>query len=281
MYLEANRNGFVEDQFGRGLAGPTRVYVHPNLGQVPATLPRVTKVVFNNLGTIDPDNCCALCWCAGCFQELGVGVDGRARNRMEIQFTLAGHRRGIEYDILRTRRSSLWQRVGGAWSRLESDPMGTDDDRHNDDECLTPRGGRLFVRDTPGWDIALPAPHGTIFRGVSGVAHNVNATDVVSRDSFAEWVIARSKADGISWKAISPGPFTFWHCVIWLTRDSANRWILATLPSRIARGALSSRIINSAPDPAITVRDLADGAREWTHHLIQSGKTLLHRFIKP
>jgi len=79
------------------------------------TLPRVTEIRFRNSGNTDAANCCQICPSA-----LGVGAGGTARNRMELRFRIDGHRAGFEYDITRTRRDSLWQRVGGPWARLVS-----------------------------------------------------------------------------------------------------------------------------------------------------------------
>ena len=120
-------------------------------------MPRVTAFRFRNADgtTSDPTNCCAICPTA-----LGVGRNGTASNGMELRFTIDGHRPGMEYDITRTRRDSLWQRRAGAWASLGSNPMGTRDDHHDTDECLSPRGGRLiFAVDMPGWpNLALPSP---------------------------------------------------------------------------------------------------------------------------
>lgn len=212
-----------------------------------APLPRVTHVQFVNRGTVHADNCCRICRdpVTGNRLPLGVGADGRAHNRMEMRFTLSGHQPGTWYDIIRTRRNSLWQRHNGVWQRLESQPMGTFDDRHNQDECLQPRGGQIFVIDHPGYDRRLPAPNGTRFGGFTGVSTHPDATDVVLRFSFAEWVIAKRPADGAGWKQI--GSMVFWHSITWLTRNASNQWVLSRAQSRIARGSLSAAVINSAP----------------------------------
>jgi len=130
-------------------------------GQVGLPLPTVSAFRFRNTGTTDPENCCVVCTAnqpqTGGRLNLGVGLRGngaislRAANGMELAFTIAGHRPGIEYDITRTRRNSLWQRVGGAWARLESNPMGTNDDHFATDECLRlSASNRIFAVDTPG-----------------------------------------------------------------------------------------------------------------------------------
>ena len=258
MYLRTDQG------LGQATA-PTAPAAQP--GTVPAAFPRVTSISFVNTGTSHADNCCAVC-----PVTLGVGAGGTASNGMELQFTISGHRAGIEYDITRTRRNSLWERraVGGAgvWTRLESDPMGTNDDHRNVDECLRPRHNRIFAIDRPGWpNSALPIAAGATFGGVQrcGPAHarvpcavtHADATDVVMRFSFAEWVIARSLAEGIPWTPLelpplrdgTPRKFVFWHSITWLTRNGAHQWVLDIPHCEIARGPLAASVINSAPTP--------------------------------
>lgn len=239
------------------------------LGQASAPLPSVANFAFRNAGTVDPENCCVNCTTllpatAGRL-NLGVGLRGhgamplRAANGMELAFTISGHRRGIEYDIVRTRRNSLWERRAGVWTRLESDPMGTNDDPHPDvDECLRlSHSNRIFAEDRPGWrNTVLPVPPGSTFGGfTAGVITHADATDVVLRFSFAEWVIARSRGEGIRWTRLelpprtdgTPRRFIFWHSITWLVRDGSGQWVLDLPRNRIARGSLSAAIINSPP----------------------------------
>src|SRR5438128_2340869 len=105
-----------------------------HLGLVGLPLPTVSAFNFRNTGVVDPENCCASCTdlpATGGRMNLGIGLRGsgnvslRPANGMELAFTISGHRPGMEYDITRTRRSSMWQRVGAVWTSLESDPMGT------------------------------------------------------------------------------------------------------------------------------------------------------------
>ncbi|HJQ68515.1 MAG TPA: hypothetical protein VKA70_06070 [Blastocatellia bacterium] len=167
---------------------------------------------------------------------------------MELQFTIAGHRPGMEYDIVRTRRNSFWQRRAGVWTRLQFQPMGTHDDHRDDDECLTPRHNRIFAIDAPGFpDVVLPAANGLRLRLLNGAITQADARDLVDRKSFAEWVITRNRAEGIPWTRISPGPFTFWHSIVWLTRNGANQWVMDHARSRIRLGALSAAVLNAAP----------------------------------
>lgn len=236
--------------------------------QVQCAIPRIISVIFRNQDgtTSAAANCCPTCQVVrpdgvrvGTGINLGVGQSGTASNGMEMRFVLSRHCRGLEYDVLRTRRNSLWERRNGAWTRLESQPMGTRDDRHDEDECLTPRDRQIFVIDQPGWGrVVLPAPAGTVFAGFTPLTEtHADATEVVLRLSFAEWVQARSRLEGIPWTRLelprrgvgTLPPFIFWHTVTWLRRDPAGRWILDRARSRIRRGALASTVINSAPAP--------------------------------
>jgi hypothetical protein len=214
------------------------------LGQGPGALPRITNVDFVNSGQTDRDNCCAKC-----PVNLGVGIDRgagqTASNGMELRFTVSGHREGIWYDVLRTRRSSLWERTGGTWKCLDFAPSGTFDDHGKDDECLIPRNGKIFVEDRPGWKTVLPAPHGIRWGTRPGVVADVNATEVVARSSFAEWVNAKSQREGIDWTPIYK--YVFWNSVIWLTRDAYSRWVLDGGRSRIERGSISEADLKAAP----------------------------------
>jgi subtilisin family serine protease len=247
--------GTLKARTGRGLREDTEDPEDSDPGTDQAlALPPVTAFRFRNSGTTDPDNCCALCPSA-----LGVGEGGRAWNRMELRFTITGHRRGIEYDITRTRRDSLWQRVGGTWSLLGSHPMGTNDDHADADECLVPRGSHIFAKDSPGFPgLVLPAPaqalNAEAFYG-PGTVTSAAAQDVVFRLSFAEWVIARSRGEGIPWTPLELPPFRdgsrrrfiFWRCVVWIHRNGAGNFVLDAARSRIELGSISAAVLNAEP----------------------------------
>jgi hypothetical protein len=224
------------------------------LGDTVRALPEVTGVVFRNGAdgaTPSPDNCCAIC----VDLRLGVRQNATASNGMEMIFTLSGHRRGIEYDITRTVRASIWQRASGVWTRLLRLPMGTPDDEEDRDECLEPWHNRIFVVDAPGvrdpagplGRLALPAAH------IPGLP--ATATHLVLRHSFAEWVIARSTTDGIPWTPLRLPPrgdgtrprHIYWHSIECLTRDQAGNWDMDLSRSRIGLGSLSAAIIDSPP----------------------------------
>ncbi|HEY3005260.1 MAG TPA: hypothetical protein VGJ44_23140 [Kribbellaceae bacterium] len=216
-------------------------------------LPRVTEIRFRNSGTTDADNCCRLC-----PRGLGVGAGGTASNSMELRFRIEGHRAGFEYDVTRTRRDSLWQRVAGVWARVGSNPMGSNDDHHDDDECLVPRRGFIFAMDSPGLPLALPAPaqsfDATAIYG-AGAVTSATAQDVVLRASFAEWAIGRNRAEGVPWTPLELPPnsdgsrrkFVFWCCIVWIRRNGAGNFELDVPRSRIRRGSLSAATINAAP----------------------------------
>jgi hypothetical protein len=137
--------------------------------------------------------------------------------------------------------------------------MGTNDDHHDDDEALTPRGGFIYAIDRPGFPgMALPTPALALGGGTvwPGVITAVAAQDVVARFSFAEWVIARHRGDAIPWTPLellppmpdgSPRRFVFWRCIVWITRNAAGNFVLDAVRSRIDRGSLSAAVLNSAP----------------------------------
>jgi hypothetical protein len=221
-------------------------------------LPRVASFNFRSAnGTVsEADN-----RCRHCPINLGVGIDRgagpTASNGMELRFTLVGHRPGLEYDITRTKRSSLWQRVDGVWERLASVPMGAKDDRHDNDESLTPVNNHIYAIDTPGWRVVLPAADGMRLRLRNGCRTDTAATEIVRRLSLAEWVIVRDRGAGIPWTPLqlpaqpngTPRRFVFWHSILWLRRNGANQWVLDAARSRIALGSLSAAVIDSAPVP--------------------------------
>lgn len=169
-----------------------------------------TRVGFNNAGAPSPANCAP-----AAPATLGVDGPNAGANGMEMVFQINGAiPAGTEFDITRTKATGTWQRDAGAWSRLGGDPAGTNDDHHDDDECLTPVGGRLFVIDTPGMPRINP-------RGVhfpDGTMISATAAAAVRKHSFAEWVIARNRRLGIDWLPISKPLFHRWHSVVSVAR---------------------------------------------------------------
>jgi hypothetical protein len=207
-----------------------------------AAMPTVTMDAFRASGSTDPANCCALC-----PAPLGVGQGGTASNGMEMRFAVAGHRSGISYDILRTRATALWQNGAGGsgWTLVDSEPMGTNDDLTNDDECLIPQNGKIFVTDSPGFpDQRVPIPRGPPFQGVGGGVTDPNAMELAYKFTFAEWVIAKDFNLGTDWQAVSTPTYTFWHAIIRLMRDASLNWTLDATRSEIALGSILSDLRN-------------------------------------
>ena len=221
-------------------SGPTPVGGGGAGGGTSATMPTATLEEFRASGNTASDNCCALC-----PESLGVGRGGTASNGMEMRFRINGHRAGVGYDILRTRATSLWE-TGHAgttgWTQLETEPMGTNDDHTNDDECLIPNKSKIYVMDRPGFNSAVPMGAGTIFQGVGGATTHGGATEVVEKFNFAEWVSAKDFSAGGNWQVISNPTFTFWHAIVWLTKGSDGKWNLDTARSEIATGSILSEI---------------------------------------
>jgi hypothetical protein len=217
------------------------------LGDVP--LPRVTKMVFRNMDTVHPDNCCQQCDVPVSGKmvrvPLGVGIFGTGMNAMELQFTLSDQPTNVEYDIKRTKSKSTWERVRGKWKQLEFVPSGTPDDDTNDDECLIPKNKTIFSMDAPGYPFLLPHSDGLQLKLSGGTTTSVDATDIVMRFSFAECVVARDKKAGTPWKRISA--YFPWHSVMWLTRNAAKEWVLDKKRSSIDQGGLEERLLKSAP----------------------------------
>ena len=175
----------------------------------PVTLAGLTarRDAFNNAGAPDASNCAT-------NLPAALGVDGPAlgQNGMELIFRITGAiPAGTEFEITRTRASGLWQRDAGVWTRVSGDPAGTSDDHHDEDECHTPTGGRIFVVDTPGLPGTLD-PTGIAF--VDGGMVAATATAAVRKFSFAEWVMARNRRMGISWQRISVPTFHRWHSIL-------------------------------------------------------------------
>lgn len=220
-----------------------------SLGDVP--LPSVTKTIFRSKDTVSSDNCCQQCDAPFSGKmvrvPLGVGIFGTGMNAMELQFILSDRPPNVEYDIKRTKSKSTWERVRGKWNQLEFEPAGTADDATDADECLIPKNKTIYSMDAPGFNLPLPAPDRARFRLSKDTETSADATDIVTRFSFSEWVEARNKKTGGSWKQIS-SPFP-WHSVMWLTRNSTKEWVLDKKRSQIEQGGLSEKFLKSVPSP--------------------------------
>ncbi len=246
----------------RSLGGPRPAFgfAPGRFSQVvaPPALPTITKFEFVTAGTTHPDNCSPFGPITlGVGRRIGAPLRPTASNGVEMRFTVAGYRKGVDLEITRTRRDSVWQQRAGAWTMLDSHPMGTGDDpRPDGDECRVPHNGRIFVIDAPGYPfLPLPVADGHRWPTFNpAVSADADADNVVIRFSFAEWVMARDQANGIPWTrlaltAATTQPHIYWHSITWITRNGARQWVLDVGRSRIQRGSLSAAVINSAPVP--------------------------------
>jgi len=125
--------------------------------------------------------------------------------------------------------------------------------------------GNMPWTKTPGvdaqtqYDLTLTLPSAGVLIGGGtlwpGVVTAADAQDIVARYSFAEWVIARNRAEGIPWTPLALPPmrdgttrkFVFWRCTVWLTRDAAGALVMDRPRNSVALGSLSDRVISSAP----------------------------------
>lgn len=208
----------------------------PSLGGLTAT-----RVAFNNAGAPDANNCAV-------NLPPALGVDGPAQgeNGMEMVFRINGAiPPGTEFDITRTVADGLWQQDGGAWTRLGGLPAGTNDDRHDQDECLSPVGGRIFVIDTPGVGGSLRLA-GVAIPGAGNVS--ATATAAVWKLSFAEWVIARNRGLGIGWQSISAPTFHRWHSILSVA-SVGGVWSRVDTPSGQHNEIALGSITTTGPTP--------------------------------
>jgi hypothetical protein len=208
----------------------------PSLGGLTAT-----RVAFNNAGAPDANNCAV-------NLPAALGVDGPAQgeNGMEMIFRINGAiPPGTEFDITRTVADGLWQQDGGAWTRLGGLPAGTNDDRHDQDECLSPVGGRIFVIDTPGVGGSLNLA-GVAIPGAGNVS--ATATAAVWKLSFAEWVIARNRGLGIGWQRISTPTFHRWHSILSVA-SAGGAWSRVDTPSGQHNEIALGSITTTGPTP--------------------------------
>jgi hypothetical protein len=87
-------------------------------------------------------------------------VAGWLGNGIEHQALILDHDPAYSYDVKRTMDHRVWQRrtvLGvGFWTNIASQPAGTPDDSHDQDECLTPvlpvaGNPYVYVWDGPGF----------------------------------------------------------------------------------------------------------------------------------
>lgn len=174
------------------------------------------KANFRNSGSFSPDNNAPDTKLA-----TGLGLDTLSgRNVMELRGDVAGHARGITYDFKREIHQEGWCWDDGRWVRYREFPAGSDDDRFQEDEDLSPDFGHLYVMDTPGPPFQSPDGH-------------PGAEYVVYAASFVEWVEAD---DGSGTRSVVSNRFE-WHSVSTIRRDGPSHWTRdMRRPNEIAPG---------------------------------------------
>lgn len=191
-------------------------------GMLLQRLPSINSWDLRNSGSTAPDNCATAA-------PGGLGVDtafygaGSFTNGIELQILINDDEPGATYDVKRTKERAVWQLVGGAWSLVGSyQPAGTDDDRSQADECLTPSIRPpllpyIYSFDEPG------------FR--STAAFSASATEAVYKGSFFETVEIVPAAGG----GMTSGNFFEWHSIAWLTKAGGS-WAFDPARSEIGPG---------------------------------------------
>lgn len=191
-------------------------------------LPTVMVGNFRNTGQVSPENECPVC-----EQIPGLGLDTQTGlNMMELRGDISGHKKGIVYDFRRTKEQAIWRGEQGHWKLVHYEPKGTDDDRFNTDEQLTPRNNHIYAIDGPGL-ASLTAPLGEDTK---------NGDEALFKGNFVDYVEA-SASPG-AWNVVS-NDFA-WHSVTWLEKDDQGGWKRKDGENEIAPGP--ARI--TAPKPA-------------------------------
>ena len=112
--------------------------------------------------------------------------------------------------------------------------------------------------DRPGWpNEVVPSAHrmpGFTHTAAHPVLSDPAATQLVFRASFAEWVQARNRAEGIPWTHLELPAFSngtqrthyTWHSITWLIRNNANQWVVGPR-SDIRQGPITRNVLEAAP----------------------------------
>ena len=121
---------------------------------------------------------------------------------MELRATITGHTAGDNYDIKREKERGTWKKAGGTWTQLTHVGPGADDDKNNDDECLSPTGSpkRIYSEDRPG------------FNSKANPVGDATATEAVYKASFEEFVKINGTDDPSRYK---------WYSIMWLKKKGA------------------------------------------------------------
>ena len=227
--VEFFANGETE-RFSASDLVPNRVSaIHaPGMATPSSSEPTVHSWDVSTSGSTAADNCCVLC-----PKGLGVNSDSpNFKNGIELQANIRDHAAGFSYDVKRTMehkshfRRALAGGASGVWTIFVNDAAGTNDDTHNQDECLTPIANgsthKVRVEDSPGWD--------------SGdVSNSFNALGQFS--NFKEFIRIQ-RADGTTYDD------TFiqnWHTKLIVERNTTTGvWSVNTVESSIGVGHISS-----------------------------------------
>ena len=151
---------------------------------------------------------------------------------LEITAYLRDHNPAFSYDVKRTleskyhRTPDLPSGLTGPWESIPAwnDPVGTDDDGHDSDECLVPIATgslhKIYSEDRPGF---LP----------SNLSNSYNA--YLSKINFIEFV-RFSRADRSTYDSRTTQR---WHTVM-LVEKSGGSWSVNMSESEVGTGHLSS-----------------------------------------
>jgi hypothetical protein len=208
---------------------------HAQGGSASASLPSVTVGNFRNTGPVSDENQSEL------GQQIpGLGLDpDTGMNFMELRGDISGRTQGVQFDFRRTKEVAVWRKKNGAWDRVRFVPAGTDDDRFNTDEDLTPENNHIYSLDGPGVaDLFEPLPPQLL----------PGADETVYKASFLESVEARVPPAG--WTRVS-NEFA-WHSITWLERGNGLGWTRKAGRNEVEAGALviGDQPPEAAPSPA-------------------------------
>ena len=225
--IEYFANGETE-RFSTSLAGNRVAAIHaPGMALPTSREPSVHHWVPRNSGAASPDNCAPLA--PGNF---GVDCDPpKFKNGIELAVHIRDHDPSFTYDIKRTKETKYHRTralplgLSGNWETVASlnKPAGSDDDRHNSDECLTPIASgslhKIYAVDRPG------------FKSMTSSTYNA----YLQKINFIESVRV-TRPDGSTYDSTNTQR---WHTHLLLER-SAGRWSINTRESEIDTGHLSS-----------------------------------------
>jgi hypothetical protein len=210
---------------GKHLLSHELTHVVQQNGKVSRTIRRTPSIakwdVHNTDGTNTAgDNCCALC-----PRPLGVGnsYSGRITNGIELMPFIDNHEAGASYDIGRISEGKIWEKVGSTWTAIVTRPAGTDDDPHDQDECLTP----MFYTPTSNYYIYVEDQPG--FANVSAL--NASASEYVFQANFVESVEITDNTGTTTTDSNTRD----WHTILWLTKTSGS-WAADASQSEIDTG---------------------------------------------